>query len=519
MVITTNIQSQLFQYVDMKWSIIPINRGTKIPCVKWRPYERVRATKWQIKQWLRQFPGCDWGVVTGRVSGIIVFDIDPKNGGDVTKYDFQTRKARTGSSSEHYYFKYQLHICTSHSKECGEDIQSDGGYVRIVPTANLVWVQEFDLLPFPEELKNRSGKQTREFQQVTSQTVIKCGKRHDFLLSRAGFLQRRGYTEKAITTALLEDYERYCEKRNDDDIEHHVKNVIVRSLNGYGSPDAPVDSLEVVKSDVEDYRKYCMNRRNITLDFPTGFKTFDKNVAYLKRQAIHTIAGDTTIGKTSYALNLVINLLKFHRSVLMFSTEMTRNDIYDRLIAMTKTISGQRFIHNTFTDLEKQQIQDAIDTLSERSFKVIDSFEPDFQSLQKHFLTFRPDCVIFDYIQHLKGTTERYRLLIGNFVKDMKGLARQYNIPIILISQLKRPASYVDWNTKELKFTRPTIHDLKESAVIEQESDMVTLLSPTGKNIDKNVPLLDIELAKNRYGPQLTAQMAFHKEFYQFREV
>lgn len=115
---------------DHKLSVIPVNGGDKIPCIKWTPYTSRLATEDELKQWFANFPGRNIGIVTGAVSGIVVVDVDKPE-------DFhldmpRTPTAKTGKGL-HYYFK-RPDFDVGNAKLPFGDLKADGGYVVAPPS-------------------------------------------------------------------------------------------------------------------------------------------------------------------------------------------------------------------------------------------------------------------------------------------------------------------------------------------------------------------------------------------------
>ncbi len=120
------------------FSIIPIDGKTKKPLIEWQKYQTIPATKEEIKDWFEKYPEAGIAIVTGKISGICVVDIDPRNNQDwenalFIKYD--TVSVKTGGGGYHYYFAYPKEGIKSHPGFIkGVDFKSDGGYVICPPS-------------------------------------------------------------------------------------------------------------------------------------------------------------------------------------------------------------------------------------------------------------------------------------------------------------------------------------------------------------------------------------------------
>lgn len=136
---------QALSLLKLGWSVIPIGTNKK-PMVDWEPFQSIIATEDQIKEWFKN-PKTNIGVVTGRISNLIVVDIDPRHGGTEESFkDVQTAKSATGGGGWHYYFKNVDGIQNSVNIKQGIDIRGEGGYVVVPPSShpsgkNYEWIK------------------------------------------------------------------------------------------------------------------------------------------------------------------------------------------------------------------------------------------------------------------------------------------------------------------------------------------------------------------------------------------
>ena len=120
------------------WHIIPIKPNSKLPAVKWEQYIDRQATPAEIAEWNQSLPGCNWGVITGKSSGILVVDVDPRNGGSdsMRGLDFpRTRTVLTPSGGWHFYYSCPGGCRMSPGLRSGIDVKGDRGYVLIPPSS------------------------------------------------------------------------------------------------------------------------------------------------------------------------------------------------------------------------------------------------------------------------------------------------------------------------------------------------------------------------------------------------
>src|SRR5438270_642967 len=118
--------------------LIPVKNGTKVAAVQWATYQDRAPTPEEITEWRSAFPGCNWGLLTGRPSGVVVLDVDVRHRGMDALRERTipvTRTVLTWSGGWHYYFTYPGPGCrTIPAILPGCDLKGDGGYVLVPPS-------------------------------------------------------------------------------------------------------------------------------------------------------------------------------------------------------------------------------------------------------------------------------------------------------------------------------------------------------------------------------------------------
>jgi hypothetical protein len=189
----------------------------------------------QVSQWWQETPDANIGIRTGEISGISVLDIDPRHGGFESIKAFSvpdTLVSKTGGNGQHHIFKYDEKIPNVVGFKPGLDFRSNGGYI-VAPPSNHISGNEYlwaDLsvepVPAPDWMKTK-GQKKPAVQSVNG--TIQEGGRNDTLLSLAGTMRRRGFSEEAIVQALKVENKEKCNPPLD---EGEVLN-IARSVSRY----------------------------------------------------------------------------------------------------------------------------------------------------------------------------------------------------------------------------------------------------------------------------------------------
>jgi len=207
-------------------SVIPIKAESKESLVAWRRFQDERADETMIRDWFAQFPDAGVGIVTGAISGLVVIDIDNRNGGDVSGRELFGTAPETVTvltpGGEHWWFQANGEAIRNSAGLLGDgiDVRGDGGYVLAPPSrhpsgAVYQWevgraLGEIEIAPLPLEIAKRITAPAKP-EPVTPSAVapIREGQRNHTLTRLAGAMRRRGASAAATIAALdVENRER-----------------------------------------------------------------------------------------------------------------------------------------------------------------------------------------------------------------------------------------------------------------------------------------------------------------------
>lgn len=182
---TSTKYTQAFAYMANGYSVIPIGEN-KRPLIQWKKYQNERANEEQLEKWWDKYPEAGVGIITGKISGITVVDIDVKNEKKTSLDTFpETRTVTTPSGGYHLYYEYTDAVGTG-ADQFAEfpyvDIRNDGGYVVAPPTEGYELYNKKDLKKFPVNMfpVQKKRKKTTDLINVGS------GKRNDSITSMIG---------------------------------------------------------------------------------------------------------------------------------------------------------------------------------------------------------------------------------------------------------------------------------------------------------------------------------------------
>ena len=259
-------------YIDLGFSIIPIGKD-KTPLISWKHYQSVRATKDQVAQWLTQFPEMNIGVVTGKISGIVVLDIDAKHGRSSSEFRIPpTVSTISGGGGEHFYFKHpNWYVPSTNGKIYGNgvDIKGDGGYIVLPPSLhssgnNYRWTLEpsnNDFAEIPDWLKSAILKKIKVEEKLLDKGFggVPEGQRNTTAISIACKLRKSLPVDELETTGLSKFIE--WNNKNLPPLPISELNIIWESSKKYDSKNTKKDSNVIANSLLEE----IINREDVIL--------------------------------------------------------------------------------------------------------------------------------------------------------------------------------------------------------------------------------------------------------------
>ncbi|HKJ07721.1 MAG TPA: bifunctional DNA primase/polymerase [Gammaproteobacteria bacterium] len=242
------------------WSVIPIRRADKRPALPWQLYQEQPAGEDEIRGWFRRWPDANVAIVTGRLSGLVVLDVDPGHGGEeslralVTEHGRlpATVQARTGGGGRHLYFRHPGG--TVHNKvglAPGIDLRGDGGLVVAPPSVHRSgrryrWSRGCDpsaLKPAPLPawllaIARKGAGHSREHWRRLTQDGVGEGERNSTLASLAGHLLWRGVDPQVVLELLLCWNAQRCRPPlADDEVVRTVESIV--RLHEESDPPSP----------------------------------------------------------------------------------------------------------------------------------------------------------------------------------------------------------------------------------------------------------------------------------------
>jgi replicative DNA helicase len=256
----------------------------------------------------------------------------------------------------------------------------------------------------------------------------------------------------------------------------------------------------------------------------TGFLELDNILSGLQRSDLIVLGARPSLGKTTLALDIARNAaLKTGLPVGVFSLEMSREQVIDRLIAAESQVPLWRLRTGRITDdLEFEMIQNALDRLSGAKIFIDDSPSPNVMQMRSMARRLQIEqglaLLVVDYLQLIVARTgiESMVQQVTEISRSLKSLARELNVPVLAVSQLSRAVDQRDHKI-------PRLSDLRESGSIEQDSDVVLFIYRKDRDRQEVSPeeqnMAQIIVAKHRNGPLGSFYVKFDPERVTFRSI
>jgi len=329
---------------------------------------------------------------------------------------------------------------------------------------------------------------------------------------------RRRLIQVAQDTVTLS----YNEERNLQELIEEAETRLFEVSQKHVKQD--ISSVESVLSESFDRLDELHKDKGKLRGIPTGFKDLDNILAGLQRSDLFILAARPSMGKTAMSLGLAHSIaLKAKEPVLIFSLEMSKEQLVDRMLATESGVDAWALRTGNLTDSDFEKIGHAMGSLSEAQIFIDDTpgiTVSDLRTKARRESHIRPlGLIIVDYLQLMSGgsrfASDGNRVQeISAISRGLKGIARELNVPLIALSQLSRS---VESRTPQI----PQLQDLRESGSIEQDADVVAFLyredyyNPESER--KNI--MDIFIKKHRNGPTGAVELYFDREKQRFRSV
>lgn len=250
---------------------------------------------------------------------------------------------------------------------------------------------------------------------------------------------------------------------------------------------------------------------------PTGISPLDNEILGVINSDLLVLAGKPGSGKTSLATQILENAALAGVKSGLISLEMSAYALRTRMISARTGIEFKALLKRQLSPRQKKAVLEAraeIKTMGQALF-IDDRSGLDDEGIYRTIGAWKEmgfGLVAIDYLQLIRGKNESRQVQVGDAVKAVKAAAKDFDLPVILLSQLNRSS-----DAREDK--EPRMSDLRDSGEIEQVADTIIMFHYPEDDEFESMRAIDVHVVKQRNGPTTVVSMIFNKRAFRFQEI
>lgn len=327
--------------------------------------------------------------------------------------------------------------------------------------------------------------------------------------------------EKSILRRLIASCDNIMAKSYEDSeevntiIEEAEKEIFNITQGRHRDGFAPIK--DVLLDSFARIEELALNQGELT-GLTTGFMDIDSKLSGLQKSDLVLLAARPSMGKTALGINIAVNsAIQADASVAVFSLEMSKEQLVQRMISSVSHVDLQKIISGNLQEEEWLKIINVMSPLSKANIFIDDTAGISLLEMKAKSRRLKMDkgldLIVIDYLQLMESQSrhESRQQEISAISRGLKALAKEMDCPVIALSQLSR--------APELRSDhRPILSDLRESGAIEQDADVVMFLYRDeyyNEDTDKK-NIGEVIIAKHRNGPTGTVELVWKREFTKF---
>jgi len=464
------LQEYARRYFDFGWNIIPLFKYSKNPASAshlfpqggWLEYQKRKITKEEFNKFFIENKPTGVGLITGKISGVVVVDEDSyKQGGMRFELD-SPLKVKTASGGKHYYFRYEDQVKSSGFRQgVNIEVKGDGGFVVLPPSEVLnkegkigkyVWEKAatkiHEIPTIRESQLSKYKNAFNEYQRLHDLVNADLGTRHNNLLKIALKMFLRFKKEE---WDLAADYIRDAASKFNPPYDTKDAERIIRDAANFISTHSKEEVEERIQKQIEikvysskqAEELYAKKQKEYGEGLTTGFEKLDKYFKFLPEQ-VYMLSASTHIGKTTFVLNIASLIAKSGHKVLFASLEQGV-----QIVPRIKSILGEDKLPEKFSILDTD------------GFPTADDFITTINELPD-----KPEILFLDHLHYFARGNKKANEEIDRIIVEIQVMAKKLKIPIFVISHVRK------LNDSKA----PTMDDLKDSVSLSQIPAVVMLL-------------------------------------------
>jgi replicative DNA helicase len=371
-----------------------------------------------------------------------------------------------------------------------------------------------DMLTVCEELKKRNSLEIvggRAYVATLSSMVPSTANASEY----AKIVREKAEMRNLISAAEDIKEKGYSEEIDADKILDYAEQSILEISQSRNSKNT-VALKDVLLENIDMIAKRADNPDELQ-GVPSGLLDLDRMTSGFQRSDMVILAARPSMGKTAFALCVARNAAIKGNHVMVFSLEMSKYQLSQRLIAMEAGVEAEKLRDGKLDGNDWKKISAIVDTLGNAPITIDDTPGLSIMEIKnkcrKQKTESGLDLIIVDYLQlmSLEGKVENRQQEVSTLSRMLKQLAREMDCPVLVLSQLSRA-------TETRTDHRPILSDLRESGSIEQDADVVLFLyRDEVYNPDTETPgECEVMVAKQRNGPTGKAHVLWQSRYTRF---
>lgn len=336
----------------------------------------------------------------------------------------------------------------------------------------------------------------------------------------AGIVSEKAILRRLIRLAEEIENECYLNREPVEEILDTTEKKMFQLLQQRDSGDM-VPIRQVVMDTLENIEKASRTKGNVT-GLPTGFTDLDYKTSGFQNSDLILVAARPSMGKTAFVLNIAQYMaFKKDLSVAIFSLEMSKQQLMNRLLSMESRVNSQSMRTGNLKDEDWSKLIESAGVIGDSNLIIDDTPGITVRELRskcrRYKLEHGLDIIMIDYLQLMSGGgrgSDSRQQEISEISRSLKALARELNVPVVALSQLSRA---VESRTDH----RPMLSDLRESGAIEQDADVVMFIYRDDyyKKDSDMKGIAEIIIAKQRNGPIGTVNLVWLPDYTKFMNL
>ncbi|GAA3894725.1 replicative DNA helicase [Halomonas cibimaris] len=307
-----------------------------------------------------------------------------------------------------------------------------------------------------------------------------------------------------------------------DELLNEAERLVFQIAEERPKAGGPIGMSELLTKAVDRIDE-LFNLKGEMTGLPSGFRDLDEMTTGLQPSDLVIIAGRPSMGKTSFAMNMVEHaVISSDKPVMVFSMEMPAESLMLRMLSSLGRIDQTRVRTGQLEDEDWPRLTSAVNILKDKQLFIDDTAALSPNEMRSRIRRVVREhgnvaLIMIDYLQlmQIPGFSENRTGEISEISRSLKGLAKEFGCPVVALSQLNR-------SLEQRPNKRPVMSDLRESGAIEQDADVIAFVyrdEVYNPDNPDNQGLAELIIGKQRNGPIGTVHMAFIGKYTRFEDL